>query len=360
MSGLIVSRARISQLGRETSAATQQGVPIVVAEVHGMHNKKQALSGWRLAGAGGLIGAAVGAASIRAATRMPGRSHQGSLPPLTPEEQELAIALRSDVETLAVGIGERHTLAPDALMAAAGFLERSLIAAGCETRRQVFEAGGVECVNVESQISGAGLEEEIIVVGGHYDTIPGCPGAITGNTRPARTIRFVCFVNEEPPYFQTAAMGSRVYARECRERGERIVGMLSLETMGCYSDLPGSQHYPLPTGWLYPSTGEFIAFVGNIASGALTRSVVERFRRLAHFPSEGAILPGAITGLGWSDHWSFWQEGYPAIMVTDTAPFRYVYYHTPEDTPDKIDYERFARVVAGLQRVVAEMGGISK
>ena len=135
--------------------------------------------------------------------------------------------------------------------------------------------------------------------------------------------------------------------------------MLSLETMGCFSDVEGSQSYPAPLSFLYPSKGNFIAFVGNFGSRALVKRCLARFRKDAAFPSEGAALPGFLPGVGWSDHWAFWEEGYPAIMVTDTAPFRYPYYHTAEDTPDKLDYERCARVVHGLREVVAELSGAS-
>ena len=174
---------------------------------------------------------------------------------------------------------------------------------------------------------------------------------------PSRTIRFAAFASEEPPHFQTGKMGSLVYARSCRDRGDMIVAMLSLETMGFYSDEKRSQWYPPPFGLAYPSTGNFIAFVGNLNSRALLRSLVASFRAHASFPSEGGALPGWIPGVGWSDHWSFWKQGYPAVMVTDTAPFRYPQYHTIRDTPERIDYERLARVVEGLRKVVQELAG---
>ena len=211
---------------------------------------------------------------------------------------------------------------------------------------------------------------QIVVVGGHYDSVAGCPGANDNGTGVAatlalaqafasrklsRTLRFVAFVNEEPPYFQTEQMGSLVYARACRARGEKIVAMLSLETIGYYRDEPGSQQYPFPIGFLYPKTGNFIAFVGNTASRRLVKKVTASFRRQVQFPAESGAFPSALPGIGWSDHWAFWQMGYPALMVTDTAPFRYPYYHTPHDTPDKVDYEPFTRTTAGLALVVEEL-----
>ena len=131
--------------------------------------------------------------------------------------------------------------------------------------------------------------------------------------------------------------------------------MLSLETIGYYSDTPGSQKYPPPFSLFYPSTGKFIGFVGNGRSGDLVRRALAAFRENEQFPSEGGALPEFMPGVGFSDHWSFWQEGYPAVMVTDTAMFRYPHYHEPTDTTDKIDFERMARVVRGLKKVVAAL-----
>jgi hypothetical protein len=131
--------------------------------------------------------------------------------------------------------------------------------------------------------------------------------------------------------------------------------MLSLETIGYYSDEPGSQKYPFPIGLFFPSTANFIGFVGNPSSRGLTRRVVRVFRSYSKFPSEGINAPAVIPGVGWSDHWSFWQAGYPAVMVTDTALFRYRHYHTAEDTVDKIDFDGMTRVVAGLRFVIEDL-----
>ncbi len=131
--------------------------------------------------------------------------------------------------------------------------------------------------------------------------------------------------------------------------------MLSLETIGYYRDAPGSQHYPPPVGLIPPSTGDFIGLIGNVALRKLVRAAVGWFCHHARFPSEGAALPGFIAGVGCSDHWAFWQEGYPAVMVTDTAPFRNPYDHSPHDTPDKLDFDRLARVVDGLRGVITNL-----
>lgn len=303
---------------------------------------------------------------------MPGRSHRGPLPPLTPSEAALASALRRDVIVLAQTIGERNVVEHAALRKAADHVEAGMRVVG-PVARQTYKADGRDCDNVEVEIRGTSAPGEIVIVGAHYDSVLNCPGAndnasgVAGllalarslaKTAPARTLRFVGFVNEEPPHFRTDEMGSRVYARRCRERGETVTAMLSLETIGCFTDEPGSQQYPAPLGMCYPSEGNFIAFVGNVASRPLVRRCIRTFRAKAAFPSEGAALPAFLPGVGWSDHESFWENDYPAVMVTDTAPFRFPHYHLRGDTPDKIDFERCARVVAGIEHVVRDLAGI--
>jgi len=128
--------------------------------------------------------------------------------------------------------------------------------------------------------------------------------------------------------------------------------MVSLESLGTYG---GPQRYPFPLHYLYPATGNFVGFVGNLSSRSLVHQTIAAFRQTTPFPSEGASLPNAIPGVGWSDHWSFWRQGYRAIEITGTAPYRNMNYHTPQDSPDKIDYPRMASVVAGLERVVEMM-----
>jgi len=302
--------------------------------------------------------------------RMPGQSHQGPLPPLTDEQRTLAQELHSHVQMLAGQIGERNVFHHDRLVMAADYIRATLAGAGYEVRLQPYEVGGKICENIEAEVRGEKRPDDIIVIGAHYDSVQGSPGAndnasgvaatlalarAFAEATPARTLRFVSFANEEPPLFQTKHMGSRVYAMRSRERGENIVLMLSLETIGYYSDEPGSQHLLFPLNLIYPSTGNFIAFVSNLENGFLVRQLVGSFRQQAQFPSEGGALWDLIPGVGWSDHWAFWKEGYPAVMVTDTAPFRYPAYHSHADKPEFVQYERMARVVSGLQAVIAEM-----
>ena len=167
------------------------------------------------------------------------------------------------------------------------------------------------------------------------------------------TVRFVAFVNEEPPFYKGPEMGSMVYAKRCSLRGERIAGMINLEMLGYYRAERGSQDYPYPLNgrpwrWVLPSRGNFIAFVGNRTSLRLTWRCWRLFRRSVRFPAWWVAGPERIDGLGMSDHWSFWKYGYPAVMVTDTAFFRNPNYHKASDRPETLDYPRTAKVVAGL------------
>jgi len=299
--------------------------------------------------------------------RMPGRNISTAAA-LGEREVALRAELIADVQALAGDIGERNTTRYPLLGAAADFIEGSLTRAGLTPRRESYDLRGQACHNIEVEIRGT--RPEILVVGAHYDSVLGSPGAndnasgVAGLLALARrfaekpcaqTLRFVAFVNEEPPYFQTAEMGSFVYARRCKDRGDRVAAMISLETIGYFSDEPRSQKYPAGLGFFYPSKGNFIGFVGNTRSRALLRSAISAFKNARKLPCEGALMPAAIPGIGWSDQWSFWECGYPAIMVTDTAPFRYPHYHSSTDTPDKLDYDRFALVVSGLEKVIAEL-----
>jgi Zn-dependent M28 family amino/carboxypeptidase len=300
--------------------------------------------------------------------RMPGKN-VSKAGPLSSDEIALREELRANVQKLAGEIGERNMWHYAQLNAAADFIEDSFSRVGLHTRRDSYQTGGQPCHNIEAEITGN--RPEIIVIGAHYDSVFGSPGANDNGTgvaatlalarrfasaKPKQTLRFVAFVNEEPPYFLSGEMGSQVYARRCKERGDNISGMISLETIGYFSDAPNSQTYPSPgLGLFYPKVGNFIGFVSNVTSRALLRRVIAVFRKQAKIPSEAASLPAFIPGVSWSDQWSFWQQGYPAIMVTDTAPFRYPYYHSSTDTPDKLDYDRFTLVVSGMEKVIQEL-----
>jgi hypothetical protein len=336
--------------------------------------------------------------------RMPGKNISKAAP-LSPDEVALREELRADVQKLAGDIGERNMWHYAQLNAAADFIEDSFSRAGLHPRRDSYEIRGQACHNIEVEIpdqQGAASAEAtaakaavssgavasakaaspppVILVGAHYDSVFGSPGANDNGSGVAallalarrfsekqserrlprrtsyKTLRFVAFVNEEPPYFLGGDMGSFVYASRCKARGDKISAMISLETIGYFSDAPDSQTYPSPgLGLFYPKVGNFIGFVSNVHSRTLLRRVVALFRKHAKIPSEGAALPSFIPGVSWSDQWSFWRCGYPGIMVTDTAPFRYPHYHSASDMPDKLDYNRFTLVVSGMEKVIEDL-----
>ena len=276
------------------------------------------------------------------------------------------------MRALAGEIGERHLLRPRALADAAAYLEHALASCGLGVASQEFRAHGQAVRNLEIELPGSDHAEEVVVLGAHYDTVPGSPGADDNGSgvaalleiaralrsaRPLRTVRCAFFVNEEPPWFQTEAMGSLRYARRARERGDRVIAMLSLESIGYYSDAAGSQQYPFPLGLGRPDRGDFLGFVANRASRRLLRRVVDSFERQRLLPAQSAVAPGWVPGVSWSDHWAFWAHGYPAVLVTDTAPFRYPAYHTEADTPERLCDEPFARATAGLGAVALALAG---
>lgn len=318
-----------------------------------------------------LVVAALSGTAILAfrAFRMPLLSFRGTPRPLSTEEADIRGRLTKHVHVLSVEIGERNLNHFAELQAASAYIERRLREFGYDVTEHPYVVAGRQVRNLEAIVPGVRAGESV-VVGAHYDSVIGTPGAndnasgvaavleiarLLRDTHPDRTLRFVFFVNEEPPYFQTPDMGSFVYARRLREAGVKVRGMLSIETIGSYYDAPGTQQYPAGIGSLFPDTGNFLGFVGNLESRRLLQDAIEAFRRIAELPSEGMAAPASIPGVGWSDQWAFWEHGYPAIMVTDTAPFRYPHYHTMQDTPDKLDFMRLTHAVIGLRQVAHEL-----
>jgi len=308
-----------------------------------------------------LVVLALLAAAWRIVLSMPGRTWRSELSPPADEQRALAEELRRDVA--AVTAGGPRTL-PVSLAAAADYIERELRAAGYTPQRQHTSEGD----NIDVEVKGS--SNELVIIGAHYDSVDEAPGAddnasgVAGTLAMARrlvhvepkyTLRFVFFAAEEPPNFKNGTMGSYQYAKRCRDRREVVRAMLSIESIGYYDPRPKSQLYPPALRPFFPSTGNFIAFAGNLRSRGLVRRCIGAFRRSAQFPSEGAAVPELVPEIGWSDQWSFWQFGWPAIMVTDTAPFRNPNYHMPSDTPETLDYDRMSRVVQGLVGVVREL-----
>jgi Zn-dependent M28 family amino/carboxypeptidase len=291
------------------------------------------------------------------------------------DEKSLTHRLRTHVERLAGEIGERNVFHPTALQAAASYITHEWEQQGYAVEQLPYEISGVRCLNLEAARRGDTREREILLIGVHYDTVRGSPGAndnasgvsalleisrLFATVEPALTVRFVAFVNEEPPFFMTHQQGSMVYAEAARRRGDDIRLMASIETIGWYSSEPGSQSYPPLFNLFYPNRADFIGFVSNFRSREAMHRLAAAFRANSDFPLETAATFSFVPGVSWSDHRSFWRQGYRAVMITDTAFYRYRHYHAPSDTPDRLAYPEFARVTSGLFAAFSELaqGGV--
>lgn len=337
----------------------------------------RSVRGWRLGlrGAGlGLLGLGLAVGACVHLEWLDPRDGSPPGPP-TPARSARVRTLRADVEHLATTVGERNEGRPEALEEAARWLETRAEGLGYTVERRPYVSrawseGGREVRNLTFVLEGTERPREEVVLGAHYDTAFGTPGAddnasgcavllaLAGDLagRPlARTVRFVFFVNEEPPAFQTEDMGSLRFAREQHARGTTAVAMLSLESLGYFDDEEDSQVLPFLLGWIYPTTGDYLWLIGDPSSDdALELST--RLLREGPVPVEAAGIPDVVPGVGFSDQWSFWQVGWPGMMLTDTALYRNPHYHEASDTPEKLDYDRLAMVTERLLDVVRALG----
>lgn len=271
--------------------------------------------------------------------------------------------LRRHVQRLAEEIGERNLQHPEALHAAEDYINQVWQQQGYVVEKQAYREKNIQCANLEITHEGNEHADQIILIGAHYDTVYGSPGANDNGSGVAAllelsrlfqaeptnmSVRFVAFVNEEPPFFFSGRQGSNIYAKAIRQRGDDIRLMLALETMGYYSSESHSQAYPTLFKYFYPNTGNFISFVTNFGSRKVMLKLARAFRQVSDFPLQHVATFSFIPGVAWSDHLSFWRQNYKALMVTDTAFYRYPYYHSPNDTAEKLDYPRLAQVCYGL------------
>ena len=279
--------------------------------------------------------------------------------------------LRRTVAFLSQEVGPRSLGQPEKLDQAADRLLEEFKSLGYEVSVQTYSADGRSVRNVIAEKRGSSDPERVWIVGAHYDTVPETPGAddnasgvavllelarLRAQSPPACTFRFVAFTLEEPPHFKTGLMGSRVYAASLKERGEKIEGMICLESVGYYSDEPNSQDFPLfPLKWIYPDRGNFVTLVSNLHSGRLANRIEKSFKKTSPLAMEVFAGPVAVTGTDWSDHDSFWRAGYRAVMLTDTAPFRNPNYHEPTDRIETLDFLKMTRLTLGLSHVLEEL-----
>jgi Zn-dependent M28 family amino/carboxypeptidase len=288
------------------------------------------------------------------------------------EMDKLKQNLISTVKYLSHDIGQRSYLDVEKLNRTADYIEGKLRSYGCNVKRQPFNYRGSTYYNIICEIKGTKESKDgILVVGAHYDTVIDTPGAddnasgVAGLLELARltvlkplqrTVRFVAFTLEEPPIFMTKNMGSYIYAKSLKEEGIKVYGMISLEMLGYYSDRKNSQYYPLPIfKWFYPEKGNFIAFVGNLSSRSFTIRVKNLFKSVSAIPVESLNAVSIVPGVNFSDHLNFWEFGYSAFMITDTAFYRNPNYHAHGDTAETLDYEKMTELVIGLYKALGKL-----
>lgn len=277
--------------------------------------------------------------------------------------------LEAYVRALSERFVPRDYLHPENLDRAAAYIGTELEAAGGTVAEQPFEVRGTTYRNVVASFGPNGTDR--IVVGAHYDAAGELPAAddnasgvaglielarLLAAAPPAAGVDLVAYSLEEPPYFRSPHMGSAVHARSLREQGVRVRAMISLEMIGYFVDTPGSQGFPIGVlRWFYPSEGSFIAVVGRLGDRALVRRIRGAMRRASPLPVHSINAPRWVPGVDFSDHASYWDAGYPAVMITDTAFYRNPFYHTARDTAGTLDYGRMAMVVRGVDAAVRKL-----
>jgi Zn-dependent M28 family amino/carboxypeptidase len=282
---------------------------------------------------------------------------------------EISVRARKVVEVLTREFPSRNGLYAGNLSRAAEFIEKEFSSLGMEIESQVYGTYSTRVKNLIVEKRGRNTAKPLIIIGAHYDTAVDTPGAddnasgVAGLLELARllreypnerTIQFVAFTLEEPPYFNTAKMGSHVYAKRLKVDRTSVQLMISLEMIG-YGGEHLKQSYPFPlmrTLGRYPRVGDFIGIVGNIRTRRLVGAVKAAMREGCKIGVESLSAPGFIPPLYLSDHSSFWKQQYPAIMITDTAFLRNPNYHNQGDTDQTLNYEFLAEVVKGVSRAV--------
>lgn len=300
-------------------------------------------------------------------------SERHPLPNMTSPIEERRLC--DHLEQLSGRIGSRSVHEFTKLQAASDYIRQTLEDMGYIPVLQDVHYKGRVFTNIVVTMPGRTQSDEIIVVGAHYDTVFGTPGAddnasavavllelcrMARKLSPDRTLQFVFFTLEEPPVFGSPYMGSRVFARQARERDENIIAMICLEMVGYFSDKKGGQAFPFPfMGLIYSTTPDFIAVVGNLRSRGLVRSVSSGLARHGSIPVERLAAPRVVPGIGLSDHASFWKEGYRAVMITDTAFYRNPNYHRASDTIDTLDFQAMAELTRALRGVIMDLSDAS-
>jgi Zn-dependent M28 family amino/carboxypeptidase len=289
--------------------------------------------------------------------------------------ENIETRLKLHVDRLAGLIGPRTLARPHSISATLDYLRGQWLDMGWQTTEETYDVSDTSATNLIVEHAGTSQANEIVLLGAHYDTIPATPGAddnasaiavllevsrLLREHRGRRTVRFVAFACEEMPYFHSDSMGSQHHACQSRMRGDHIIGMLCLEMVGYYRDDVGSQKIPatIPKAFrrIFPRRGNFLAAVGNLSSWRLCWSFRRGFKHgTRRLPLFSIVLPEIVHEIRLSDNRSFWDQGYPALMLTDTSFLRNPHYHLSSDTPDTLDYERMTEVTLGVASAVKRL-----
>ncbi|NIO80035.1 MAG: M28 family peptidase [Candidatus Aminicenantes bacterium] len=278
--------------------------------------------------------------------------------------------LYNHVHYLTEQIGSRSVYEYEKINAAKNYLETVLKDLGFDYTLQNYQYQGNTFSNIIVTIPGQKAPEKIFIIGAHYDTVFNTPGAddnasavavllelcrLLMGYQPAKTLKLIFFVLEEPPAFQSKYMGSYVYAKTAKAKKEDIFGMISLEMLGYYHDTKGAQTFPLPLmGFFYSNVPNFIGVVGNLKSRRLVKQVADSIKKGSSILVEYLAAVRLVPGIDLSDHAPFWRMGYPAVMITDTAFYRNPNYHTVTDTIDTLDFKKMAELLKGIVQVVKD------
>lgn len=276
--------------------------------------------------------------------------------------------LHKHVEHLSVKIGERHMWKEGSLSKTANYIQSEFQDNGYSVQRQTYSCYGRNVSNLITEKNGT--DEGVVVIGAHYDTVPGTPGADDNASAVAALLElagllkrslnkkhlvFVAFVNEESPCFGSPNMGSMAYARQLKDQKVSVDVMISLEMIGYFRHEP-IQKYPFPgMRFFYPKAADFIAVVGNFHSSKYVSFLKKGFKRHSAINARSLTAPEYFGGISLSDNSSFWRHGYKAVMVTDTSFFRNNNYHQETDTIDTLNFEAMTEVVNGLYYTLLEI-----
>jgi len=287
------------------------------------------------------------------------------------DKQETVRQLSDHLSMLTVTIGERSFFRPDKLDETARYIESVYRGIGLEVSAEDYPCHDFTAANVIGVSGPAAPPSRFYLVGAHYDCVLGTVGAddnasavavqmetarqlhkLRGSREIPVQVKFVSFALEEYPAYATSRMGSRVHAKGMKARKEKLDGMICLEMVGYCCNQPGSQKLPFPLQFMgYPRQGDFIAIVGNRRSKELMRDISAGFAKNPALPVQTLLAPlngWILPAVRLSDHAPFWNEGFPAVMVTDSSFFRNPHYHLPSDTMATLDLDFMAEVVESL------------